>query len=227
MKKIGMIVAVEIGAVMKKYAARLAEEKAGGFKVYSLDLGDKILYITKSGAGEIKAAACTQMLIDLFKVELIVNYGVVGALREALEVTNTCVVDRVVHYDRDISAVDHCETGRYLEYEDIYLHTTSDYVKAALSVDSSLKAVTCASGDAFIADEERKKELNVQFCADICDMESAAIVLICDINSIPNLLIKTVSDSIRGGAEEFRSCVEKAADDCLAVVDRIMNDAIF
>ena len=219
-----MIVAVEINAAMKKYAGRMAEENVKGFKVYSIDLGDKILYVTQSGAGEIKAAACTQMLIDLFQVEIIINYGVVGALREELAVTNTCVVDRVVHYDRDTSAVDHCEAGRYLEYEGIYLQTTADYVKAALSVDPSLKAVTCASGDAFIADEATKKELSARFDADICDMESAAIVLICDRNSVPNLLIKTVSDSIRGGAEEFRSCVEKTADYCLAIADKVLND---
>lgn len=226
MKKIGMIVAVEISSVMKKYAGRLVEEKVRGFKVYSIDLGDKILYITHSGAGEIKAAACTQMLIDLFDVELIINYGVVGALRKELAVTNACVVERVVHYDFDTSEVDGCEVGRYLEYDDIYLPATPEYVKAALSVDPSLRPVTCASGDKFIAGEDRKTEMSERFNADICDMESAAVVLISNQNSVPNLLIKTVSDSIQGGAEEFTECVEKAADVCLAIADRIINDAL-
>ena len=65
-----------------------------------------------------------------------------------------------------------------------------------------------------------------RFNADVCDMESAAIVLICDQNSIPNLLIKTVADSIQGGAEEFVACAEKAATACLSVVDRIMKDTL-
>lgn len=219
-----MLVAVEINSFMRKYAGRLVEEKVKGFKVYSIDLGEKIIYITQSGAGEIKAAACTQMLIDLFDVELIVNYGIVGALRKELAATNTCVVERVVHYDMDTSAVDGCEVGRYLEYDDVYLSTTVEYVRAALSVDPSLLSTTCASGDKFIADEDKKQEIGERFDADICDMESAAIVLICDQNNIPNLLIKTVSDSIQGGAEEFAACAEKAADTCLAVVERIMND---
>lgn len=226
MKKIGMIVAVEINSVMRKYAGRLVEEKVKGFKVYSIDFGEKILYITQSGAGEIKAAACTQMLIDLYDVELILNYGIVGALRKELAVTDTCVVESVVHYDMDTSAVDDCEVGRYLEYDDIYLSTTAEYVKAALSIDPSLISVTCASGDKFIVDEDKKNKLGERFDADVCDMESAAIVLICDQNSIPNLLIKTVSDSIQGGAEEFVACAEKAADSCLAIVDRIMNNTL-
>lgn len=224
MKRIGMVVAVEITAVMKKYAERMTKESVKGFPVYSIDFGDKILYITRSGAGEIRAAACTQMLIDLFKVELIINFGVVGALNKEFSTAETCVVDRVVHYDMDTSAADNCEVGRYLEYEDIYLRTTPDYVAAALSLDSSLKAATCASGDKFIADEGKKHEMSIRFDSDICDMESAAVVLVCDMNSVPNLLIKTVSDSIKGGVEEFRACVEKAADVCLAVVDRIINE---
>ena len=166
------------------------------------------------------------MLIDLFGVELIINYGVVGALRRELAITNTCVVERVVHYDIDTSAVDDCEVGRYLEYEDIYLPTTPEYVKAALSVDPTLRPVTCASGDKFIDGEEKKTELSERFGADICDMESAAVVLICDQNGVPDLLIKTVSDSIQGGAEEFTNCVEKAADACLAIVDRILADKL-
>ena len=226
MKKIGMIVAVEINSVMKKYIERLFEEVVKGFKVYSIDFGDKILYITHSGAGEIKAAACTQMLIDKFDVDLIINYGVVGALRKELTVTNTCVVERVVHYDMDTSSVDDCDVGRYLEYDDIYLPTTAEYVNAALSVDPSLISVTCASGDKFIGTEDKKNEMRERFYADICDMESAAIVLVCDQNSIPNLLIKTVSDSIQGGAEEFIACAEKATDVCLAVVDRIINETL-
>ncbi len=223
MKKIGMLVAVEIKAVMRKYAERMTEEKVRGFTVFSVDLGDKVLYIVRSGAGEIRAAACVQMLIDLYGVGLIINYGVAGALREELKVTDTCVVDRVVHYDMDTSAIDGCEAGRYLEYEDIYLRAAPEYVKAALSLDPSLRTAVCASGDKFIADADKKRELSGRFGADICDMESAAVILVCDRNAVPSLIIKTVSDSIRGGAAEFRACAEKAADYCIAAADRIMS----
>ena len=82
----------------------------------------------------------------------------------------------------------------------------------------------CASGDKFIADETKKRTLNHDFKADICDMESVAIVLICDQNNIPNLILKTVSDSITGGAAEFRSSIEKAADICLEILDDILKE---
>ncbi|EFM29301.1 5'-methylthioadenosine/S-adenosylhomocysteine nucleosidase [Streptococcus gallolyticus subsp. gallolyticus] len=224
MKKIGMVVAVEIQSVMRKYADKLKREDVRGFKVYSVTFDDKILYITQSGAGEIRAAACTQLLISFFDVDLIVNYGVVGALTEELKVTNICLVEKVVHYDMDTSAADHCEVGRYLEYQDIYLPTTTKYVQLVKNHHPFIRPVICASGDKFIADETKKRALNHDFKADICDMESAAIVLICDQNNIPNLILKTVSDSITGGAAEFRSSIEKAADICLEILDDILKE---
>ena len=222
MKKIGMVIAVEIDSVMRKYSDSLVKEEVKGFDVYSIDFGDKIMYVAYSGAGEIRAAACTQMLISLFGGDLVVNFGVVGALRDEIKLLNTCVVDKIVHYDMDTSAVDNCVVGRYLEYDDIYLKTTKQYVEIAIKHNPNLRTVTCASGDKFIVDAKKKRELADLFDSDICDMESAGIILVCDQNKVPNLFIKTISDSIQGGSTEFREYMEKAADTCIDMINSII-----
>ena len=124
----------------------------------------------------------------------------------------------------DTSAVDNCEVGRYLEYDDIYLRTTKQYVEMALKHNPNIKVVTCASTDKFIVDAEKKKEIADLFDADICDMESAGIILVCDQNKVSNLFIKTISDSIQGGSAEFREYMEKAADTCIDIIDSIILD---
>ena len=222
MKKIAMITAVEIDSVMRKYSDSLVKEEVKGFDVYSIDFGDKIMYVAHSGAGEIRAAACTQMLISRFAVDVVVNFGVVGALRDEIKVLNTCVVDKIVHYDMDTSALDNCEVGKYLDYEDIYLRTTKQYVEIAIKHNPNLRTVTCASGDKFIVNAEKRKELADLFDADICDMESAGIILVCDQNKVPNLFIKTISDSIQGGSTEFREYMEKASDTCIDIINSII-----
>ena len=55
-------------------------------------------------------------------------------------------------------------------------------------------------------------------------MEAAGIVLICNRNNVPCLLIKSVSDSIEGGAEEFRNTVNEAAALCLNIADKIISE---
>ena len=221
-KRIGMMVAVEIDSVVGKYGAPLVEHDSFGFKVYEYDVNGIRLFVVHSGAGEIAAAAATQLLITHYGVEAVVNFGVVGGLTDEMKLARTVVVERVVHYDFDTSALDNCRVGRYMNYPDVYIHLSQELVAKALEVEPSLKAVTCASGDKFVADPEAKRRLAAEFDADICEMELAAIAMTCDRCGVPCVALKTVSDGIEGGAEEFSRCVRESGDICLRVTEKIM-----
>ncbi|MBQ1270719.1 MAG: 5'-methylthioadenosine/S-adenosylhomocysteine nucleosidase [Clostridia bacterium] len=222
MKKIGMLVAVEIGSVLSKYGKASEEIEKFGFKVYKYEMPQYELYVVHSGAGEIAAAAATQLLIAVYGVEAVVNFGVVGGLTEDMKLSKTVVVEKVVHYDFDVSAIDHVEVGRYTSYPEVYIPLNKGLIEMALQVEPSLKRVACASADKFVDGRENKSRIAQQFGADICEMELAAIVLTCDRSGIPCLAIKTVSDAIDGGAEEFGRTVNEAADVCLRITDKII-----
>ncbi len=222
MKNIGMIVAVEIEAVLNKYG-KPSELKYPGFNVYQYEIEDKNLYVIHSGAGEIAAAMATQFLISQLKVEFIVNFGVVGGLTEEMALARTCIVESVIHYDFDTSDADGTDIGRYLEYPSVYIPTTKGILDKALTIEPALKSVICASADKFVGSEEKKRELHTKFKADICEMEAAGIVLTCNRNKVPCILIKTVSDSISGGAEEFFSAVNESARVCMEITHKIIS----
>lgn len=222
MKNIGMIVAVEIEAVLNKYGKPI-ELEYPGYKVYEYKIEDKNLFVIHSGAGEIAAAMATQFLISQLQVEFIVNFGVVGGLTEEMSLAKTCIVESVIHYDFDTSEADDCEIGRYDEYPSSYIPTTKEILDRALTINPDLKPVICASADKFVGREEKKKDLHNRFNADICEMEAAGIVLTCNRNKVPCLLIKTVSDSISGGAEEFRRSINESARICLEITNKIIN----
>ena len=222
MKTIGMLVAVEIKAVLDRYGDKLCEKETAGYRVMEYKTPEYNLVILKCGAGEIAAAGGTQFLISEYKVDMIINFGVVGGLTPEMAKTKTCVVEQVVHYDFDTSAVDNWEVGRYDDYPTPYIPTTKALVDKAVSLNPDLMPVICASADKFIADPARK--LNRQFGAKICEMEAAGIVLICNRNKVPCLLIKSVSDSIEGGAEEFHNTINEAAAMCLDIADAIIRE---
>ena len=224
MKKIGMLVAVEIGSVLSKYGKAAEEIDKFGFKVYRYEMPQCELFVVHSGAGEIAAAAATQLLISVYGVEAVVNFGVVGGLTEEMKLSKTAVVEKVVHYDFDISAIDHVEVGRYTSYPSRYIPLNARMIELALAVAPDLKLVTCASGDKFVDGREKKSQLAQEFGADICEMELAAIAMTCDRSGIPCLAIKTVSDAIDGGAEEFSKTVNDAADVCLRITDKILEE---
>ena len=179
MKTIGMIVAVEMDAVLSKYGRAAGVEKRGGFEVHRYEGGDFRLFIVNSGAGEIAAAAATELLIAAYGAELIVDFGVVGGLTEEMALARTVVVESVVHYDFDTSAWDGCEVGRYAAYPTPRVPTTPELVDRALALYPELKKVVCASADKFVAGGEAKRTLHERFGADICEMEAAAVVLTC------------------------------------------------
>ena len=92
MKTIGMIVAVEMDAVLSKYGRAAGVETRGGFEVHRYEGGDFRLFIVNSGAGEIAAAAAT---------ELLMNIVAIGAGGHA------------VNFDHDISSFSVCSFHRH------------------------------------------------------------------------------------------------------------------
>ena len=224
MKNIGMIVAVEIDAVLNEYKVPVEELEFRGYSVYKYKLEKYNLFVIHSGAGQIAAAMTTQFLITKFDVDLIVNFGVVGGLTHEMKLTRTCIVESAIHYDFDTSEADGCEVGRYLDYPSIYIPATKEIVNKAMEIEPTLKKVICASGDKFIATKEEKEKLSKLYKADICEMEAASIILTCNKNQIPCLLIKTISDSISGGVEEFKSSVNESARVCIEITNKIINN---
>ncbi len=224
MKKIGLLVAVEMDAVLSRYGAPQERQFRDGFEVLRYENESYTVCAVNAGAGEIAAAAAAQLLISAYEVDLIVNFGVVGGLTEEMAMARTCVVESVVHYDFDVSAWVDVEAGRYLQYPSPYIPTTPELVERACAIEPSLRRVVCASADKFVAGEERKRALHERWGADICEMEAAGIVLTCARKGVPCLLIKTVSDGITGGAEEFSRELDRSAGICLAIADKIIRE---
>ncbi len=223
-KRIGLLVAVEMDSVFARYGTPGKTEHRGGFDVFHYENEQYILYVIHSGIGEIAAAAAAQLLIDRYEVELIVNFGVVGGLTDEMALTKTCVVTRVVHYDFDLSGIDPVSPAQYPGFADIYLPADAALVEKARTVCPELKPVTCASADKFVGNREDKERLHRLYGADICEMESAAVLLTCLRCEVPCLMIKAVSDGLTGGGEEYYEALQKSASLCLAVTDRIIRE---
>ncbi|MBQ3616758.1 MAG: 5'-methylthioadenosine/S-adenosylhomocysteine nucleosidase [Bacteroidales bacterium] len=222
-KKIGLLVAVEQQSIFEKYGKAAKVESAGGFDVYSYKNREYQLFVINSGVGEIAAAAATQVLIDVYKVDLVVNFGVVGALTDEMTVAENCVVEKIVHYQFDLSGIDPVKKGQYPGFNSEFLYTDTVLINKALKVYPSLKKVTCASADRFVADKNEKDELHTSFGADICEMECAAIFLTCHRNHVPCLFIKAVSDSLTGDGKEYYQEYLRAASLCLDITDKIIH----
>lgn len=222
MTKIGMIVAIETHAIFERYKNIIELEAPKDFELFLYKNENYELYILHSGMGTINAAAGTQLLIDKCNVDVIVDFGVVGGLTEAMKVQRVVVIDRVVHYRYDASEFMDLKVGQLPEHDDIYVYTTKELVDKVTKYDSTIARATIASGDKFVSKPEDKEYIHNTFNADVCDMEAIGIALTCEANNKPFLLIKAVSDSIKGGASEFWKEIDRVSLYCLDMTEKII-----
>ncbi len=223
---IGMIVAIpqEVKALFESFGKYAGEDIECGYRVFMYEVGKHRIIVTGSGAGEIEAAAATQFLITKYMVNLVVNFGVVGGLTPEMDLHRTVVVEKAVHYQYDATPFDDTVLiGQHVGMPDLYIPATPNFVKIAQKVAPELTPVICASADKFVEKPEDKKLLRNTYGADICDMESAGIMLTCIRNEVPMMLIKAVSDNFEGNAEQFSQMVSQAASTCVKVVKGILE----
>ena len=222
-RRIGIIVAIELDAIFKLYPKWKKLDAPQGFSLIYVDKGDYEIYILRTGMGTIAASAGVQYLCAKYNVASIVNFGVVGGLTPDMKQLKVCLVDQVVHYKYDCSEFMDLAVGQVDEHSSIYLKPSEALVKSALSVMPDLPVVTCCSGDKFVGTAEEKMHLHDTFGGHICDMESAGIVLACELNKVPCLMLKAVSDGLADGAEGFYAELQNASLRCLEVADQIMG----
>lgn len=222
-KRIGMIVAIEMDAIFEHYKTWKELPSPPGFNLYLVERDTYDIYILQAGMGVIAASSGVQYLIAKCNVSYIVNFGVVGGLTADMKTMKVCLVDRVVHYKYDCSEFMDLAIGQVDGHDSIYLPTSESLVKSALSAMEGLSLVTCCSGDKFISTMEEKQYLHDTFGGDICDMESAGIVLTCEANGVRCLLMKAVSDGLADGAEGFYAELKNASLKCLVATDAIME----
>ena len=211
--RIGIITAMaqETLPLYEKMGGVVAESTISGVRICKIEAGEHTLYLATSGVGEIRAALAVQLLKDLFDIDILLNFGFVGALNPILAQGELVLVKRTCHYQFDTSRVDGTLVGQYPERKGLYFYLDGSLIERVLSATGKqLRQVTCASGDVFVAVDEQKSMLKKQFGGDICDMEVAGLAIACERNRLPLLSVKVVSDSADGNAKDsFTSVVKK------------------
>ena len=148
-----------------------------------------------SGIGKVNAALCTQILIDKYKPETIINAGVCGAVNKNLKIGGVYNVGKAVQYDFDLSKLNNCAVGKLEEFKNKFISVKNS---AGMQGPRDLKIL--ATGDRFSDDTADIILLRKILKADLRDMEGAAIAQVCALNKMDLIIIKAVTNHIGEGA---------------------------
>ena len=203
MKYIGIIAAMneEVESIKKLMINACIKE------IYELQfiegkINEKNVVLVKCGVGKVNAARCTQILIDNFEIDYIINVGTAGSLNNNLEIGDLVIADKLVQHDFDITAFGHekgyiSDVGTYF-YSNEELVNKSREVIEKINIDFNMVIGTIASGDLFCTDVDIKNDIRNEFDAECVEMEGAAIAQVCCLDKIPFIVIRSISDKPNG-----------------------------
>ena len=78
--------------------------RKASMEFYSGILEGKKVVVVQSGIGKVNAAVCTQILIDDFQAEVVINTGIAGSLNNDINIGDIVVSTDLVHHDVDAGA---------------------------------------------------------------------------------------------------------------------------
>lgn len=167
-------------------------------------LWEKEVVIVRSGIGKVNAAICTQILIDDFKVDKVINVGIAGGTGENILPGDVVIANNLVQHDMDTSAFgDKIGQVPRLDTFDFKCDDKLvDIAKAACKNITEHKYFVgrIVTGDQFIGECNKVKWLYEEFNAAACEMEGGSIAQVCYLNNVPFVVIRSISDNANIGA---------------------------
>ncbi len=186
-----------------------------------LDRTDAV--IVKCNAGKVNAAACTQILIDRFGVDRIINTGVAGSLDADIDIGDIVVSTEAIQHDLDVTALGFARGE--IPYSDMSVFPANEEMRAnaveavkAAAPETRVFEGRICSGDQFIASREQKDFIISSFGGLCCEMEGAAVAQVCSLNETPFVIIRAISDKADDSEEmSYVKFMRTAAERCAAI----------
>ena len=231
MKKIAIMGAMpeEIAPILEKLGRYTSTEYAGN-KYYEASYRGIDLVLAYSKIGKVFSTLTATTMIEHFGAEKLLFSGVAGAISPSLKVGDLIVATKLSQHDLDITAFGHpygfVPEGAVFVEADKNLIALSKEVAASMG--KSVQEGIIATGDQFVANEERKNWIGTEFKADALEMEGASVAVVCDALDVPFFILRAISDAADMDAsfsfDEFleTSAVESAAF-VMKMVDKLVD----
>ena len=229
MKYIGIIAAMdeEIDSI-RELMQSIVIKNIYGLELIEGKINEKDIILVKCGIGKVNAARTTQLLIDNFDIDYIINVGTAGGLSTHIEIGDVVIGEKLLQHDFDKSAGGNergyiSDLGLYM-FSDAKLIEKAKYSMENVNENFHVHVGTIATGDIFVQDISVKNKIEEEFHADCVEMEGAAIAQVCTLDKIPFIVIRGISDKPNGNnGIDFKKYLEMACRRYAKFVDIFLN----
>jgi len=203
--------------------------KKAGMEFYKGKLSGKQAVVVRSGIGKVNAGICTQILVDDYHVDAVINTGVAGSLRNEINIGDIVLSTDALYHDMDATGfgydpgvIPRMEESIFKASEE--LRSVAKKVCAQVNPEIGIFEGRVVSGDQFISDRDVKERITGQFGGYCTEMEGAAIAHTAWLNDIPFLVIRAISDKADHSATmDYGEFEAKAIEHTVCLVTGMME----
>lgn len=217
-------------ASLKEAMSDVKVERSAGMEFCQGTIGGKEVVVVRSGIGKVNAAVCSQILVDRYHVDAIVNTGIAGSLRNEINIGDIVLSKDTLQHDMDATGFGY-PVGTIPQMDNSVFEGDSSLIETARECcgqvvpEIGVHVGRVLSGDQFISDKAKKAWLTETFDGYCAEMEGAAIAQTAWLNNIPFLIIRAISDKADDSAEmdyeEFEAkAIEHSVKLMLALIAR-------
>ena len=199
----------------------------GGMTFFKGKLHQKEVIAVKSGVGKVNAAMCTQILIDVFKVNTLIHVGVAGAVHPDLEIGDIVISEDSCQYDMDARAFGH-PRGEIPNMDITFFKADPTLIKlaetAAQELNVNYRIGRVMTADLGVDSHKLKEELREEFGGLCVEMEGAAVGQVAMLNQVPYLVIRSMSDKADSNlTDDYKANLEASIKNGVAMVLRMVQ----
>lgn len=219
----------EISPILEKMGSYKTTEFAGN-RYYEATYKGVELVIAYSKIGKVFSSLSASMMIEHFGATKLLFSGVAGAISPSLKIGDLVIATKLCQHDLDITAFGH--PHGYVPEGLVFVEADKELLELAKSVamemGKSVKEGIIATGDQFIASEERKNFIGDTFGADALEMEGASVAVVCHSLNIPFFILRAISDAADMDAsfsfDEFlQTSAKESAEFVMKMVDKLVD----
>lgn len=214
---------------IKKLMKNIEEKDLFNLQFFTGIIEEAECVLVECGEGKVNAARTTQIMIDNFKIDKLVNVGSAGAINEDLNVKDVVIADKLVQYDFDISGLGYekgeiCNIGKYIYCDKTLVEECQEAIENIENDSYKVVIGTIATADSFCDKPEIAKMVRKEFNAECVEMEGAAVAQVCYLDKIPFLVIRGISDTPNGNNKiDFRKYLEVASKQSAKILQNLIK----
>ena len=218
-------------AKFKEHMTDVEVHSKASMDFYKGFLNGKEAVVVRSGIGKVNAGICTQILVDDYEVDAVINTGIAGSLNKDIDIGDIVLSTDTLEHDMDVSALGYGPgiNPDLKEDENIFktdVKMLEIALAAAKQAELSVNIFTgrVVSGDQFISSKDKKKWLVDTFDGTCTEMEGASIGHVATMNKVPYLVIRAISDKADDSAEmDYPSFAAMAIDNSVALMTEFIK----